>query len=130
MVNVKVHDDVVQLETPSQQSAQPSAKPGTATVTDSLGRRIAIATLGPVEKMRAFAAVGPENAKNDGYMSIAQLAFLVTEIDGEPIPRPKNVLQLEGLLARLGNEGVDAIIAGAVEHLQAKPINEAAVKNS
>jgi len=40
----------------------------------------------------------------------------VTEIDGELAIPPINKLQIEGLICRLGEDGVNAVMMGVQEH--------------
>jgi len=103
---------------------------GVHVCTDKDGRTIGIKKLGPVERMRMFSIIGAENARNDAYLSIAALAFLVVEMDGAPVVRPGNMLQLEGLVSRLGDNGLEAIAIEAAERFAPEQIDESAVKNS
>ena len=42
--------------------------------------------------------------------SLAGLVFSVTEIDGIPVPLPTTEQQIEALVERLGDDGLDAIV--------------------
>jgi hypothetical protein len=81
-------------------------------VTDALGRTLTIHRLTALDRLRLFKAVPPQMAYNERYLGEACLTFAVSAVDGVPIPQPTNEAQIEAIIARLGNEGIDAI--GAV----------------
>ena len=56
-----------------------------------------------------FEVVGADNSRNDAYLGYASLAFHVTSVDGDPVTRPANRLQLEALVQRLGDDGLEAV---------------------
>jgi len=127
MSKVTVHKDA-QGETPSQSIVKAANK--LSTITDSNGRSIGIKKMNPLDRLKLFEVIGAENSKNEQYVGYAALAFLVSSIDGEAVPRPANKIQLEALVQRLDDEGMDAIGA----HLQAQAeaaeaTDEAALKN-
>lgn len=76
---------------------------------DSTGRKLTLKQLGAVDRLRIFKAIGGALAANPPYLGLAMLAFSVTEIDGVPVPPPCNEAQLEGLVQRLGDCGLDAV---------------------
>jgi hypothetical protein len=94
-------------DTPSQAIKAAAAK--TVDVTDSRGRVISIGTLNALEKLRMFEVVGAENAANQAYLGYATLAFLVNAIDGVPVARPTAKRELEALVARLDDDGLNAV---------------------
>ena len=127
MATVTVHADAAG-ETPSQSIVRAANQPATLTAAD--GRSIAVKRLNPLDRLKLFEVVGAENSRNEQYVGYAALAFLVTAIDGEPVARPANRIQLEALVQRLDDAGMDAVAA----HLQAQagaaePADEAALKN-
>lgn len=122
MTKIRIHD--APAETPSQ-SVIRAANEG-VTVTDRTGRAIAIRRLGPVERLRMLKLIG---GQNEHYMGMASLAFLVFSIDGDAIARPVNDLQLEALIQRLGDEGIEAVANGAVAHFQDEAASKADIKN-
>lgn len=114
---------------PSEQVVK--AASAVVTVNDDRGRAISIKKLGPVERMRMFKVIGPDGARNEAYLSIAALAFLVVSIDGEDVIRPTSELQVEAIIQRLGDEGLDAVGTGAVKHFgPAGEVDRDTVKNS
>jgi hypothetical protein len=88
-----------------------AAKPAQSvvTVTDKQGRSIEVKKLKPIERMRMLQLIGPDNATNGPYLGYATLAFSVTKIDGDALPRPSNIAGLEGIVTRLDQDGLDAV---------------------
>lgn len=128
MANLKMKEEG-KVETPSQAIVRSANE--VVTVTDANGRSIGIKRLGPVERMRMFKVIGGEQAKNDAYLGIAALAFLVRSIDGDTINQPTSELQLEGLVQRLGDDGLNAVGQGVVDHFQeTQEESTEALKNS
>lgn len=121
MAKVKVQkgDDVAALdqpaavETPSQQVVQAAAS--TATVVSDEGRTITVTKLGPLKRMRLFEIIGPEAARNEKYVGIAALACAVTHIDGERVPSPNTKREVEALVDRLGDDGLNAVGEAAAQ---------------
>jgi hypothetical protein len=95
------------METPSQLLIAAAARLETAS--DSLGRRLTMRRLTAVDRLRLFKAVGPELAQNPPYFGMAALAATVIDIDGVPVPPPTTEAQLESLVQRLGDEGIEAV---------------------
>ncbi len=86
------------------------ATAGTApVVTDAEGRRIALRRLSALDKLRLFKAAGPVLAQNQPWLGMAVLACSVTAIDDVPVPVPATEQQIESMVARLGDAGINAI---------------------
>jgi hypothetical protein len=79
------------------------------TVTDAEGRRLSLRRLTMLDKLRLFKAAGPELARNGLWLGIALLACSVTAIDDVPVPMPATEAQVEALVARLGDAGIEAV---------------------
>ena len=94
--------------TPSQTIATDATRPLTAV--DTRGRRLSVRRLTALDTLRLFKAAGPVLAQNEPWLSMAALAFSVMEIDGIPVPAPGTESQIEGLIDRLGDEGLAAIV--------------------
>lgn len=125
MAKVTVH-----TETPSQQIVKAANQP--STVTDAKGRAIGVKKMNPLDRLKLFEVIGGDNSKNEQYVGYAALAFLVTSIDGDPVPRPSNKLQLEALVQRLDDEGMDAVaehVYGQVAAKQDEAASTDALKN-
>jgi hypothetical protein len=93
--------------TPSQTIVRDSAR--TLTTVDTKNRRLSVRRLTALDTLRLFKAAGPVLAQNEPWLSMAGLAFSVLEIDGVPVPTPVSEAQIEGLIDRLGDEGLAAI---------------------
>ncbi|QEL14788.1 hypothetical protein [Limnoglobus roseus] len=106
MTKVTVHKDAPS-ETPSESIIKAANK--ATVVKDALGRTIGVKKMLLLDRMRMFEVIGPENSVNQAYAGFAALAYSVTSIDGDPVARPSNKIQLESLLQRLGDEGIDAV---------------------
>ena len=78
-------------------------------VTDAEGRRIALRRLSALDKLRLFKAAGPVLAQNQPWLGMAVLACSVTAIDDVPVPAPSTEQQIEAMVARLGDTGINAI---------------------
>jgi hypothetical protein len=76
---------------------------------DAKGRRLSLRRLTALDTLRLFKAAGPILAQNEPWLSMAGLAFSVLEIDGVPVPTPVTEAQIEGLIDRLGDDGLAAI---------------------
>ena len=99
MPKVRVHE-----ETPSQ--AVVKAAQAATTLTDATGRTLTVRNLTALDRLRMLQVIGAENQM---YMGYASLAFHVTAVDGVDEPRPGNLLGVEALVQRLGDEGLNAV---------------------
>jgi hypothetical protein len=79
------------------------------TITDAQGRMLTLRRLTALDKLRLFKAAGPTLAHNQLWLGMATLACSVIAIDDVPVPAPAGEAQIEALVARLGNDGLDAI---------------------
>jgi hypothetical protein len=93
--------------TPSQAIVHEAAR--ACSTVDTKGRRLLLRRLTALDTLRLFKAAGPVLAQNEPWLSMAGLAFSVLEIDGVPVPAPVTEAQIEGLIDRLGDEGLAAI---------------------
>lgn len=99
---------------PTKQVLDGAAQP--QTVTDARGRQITIKKLSALDRMHLFKAVGPDNARNQMYLGYATLARAVVAINGEPEPPPGTEKMIENLVARLDDDGLNAIGEGYAKH--------------
>jgi hypothetical protein len=107
------------METPSASIVKAAAQ--TISVTDSNGRAIKLRKITPLERMRLFEIVGPENVKNEAYFGYAVLAAHVCEIDGDPVPHISSKATLEAVVQRLGDEGLQATSKGVAKNFLPPP---------
>jgi hypothetical protein len=92
--------------TPTQNVLAAAGEPLIATATD--GRVLVVRKLTALDKLRLLKAAGPALAENQAWLGVAMLAASVAEIDGVPVPRPVSEQQIEALVGRLGDTGLDA----------------------
>jgi hypothetical protein len=78
-------------------------------ITDKAGRRLSLRNFGVLETLRLFKALGPELSINRPYLGMAKVAFSVSMIDDVPMPAPASQADIEAALARLGDDGVEAV---------------------
>ena len=91
-------------------SAQLVAAATAALVTrDSDGRELVLRRLTSLDRLRLFKAVGPILSQNNAYLGMAMLAASVVAIDTVPVPAPITEGQIEALVGRLGNAGIEAV---------------------
>ncbi len=77
-------------------------------VRDSRARTLTVRKIGPRKRMMIFAAIGAELSQNQMYWGTAMLACAVVMIDGEHVPQPTSRREIEALVDRLGEEGLEA----------------------
>lgn len=106
------------MDTPSARLV--AAAQAAPDVRDSVGRRLALRRLTALDKLRLYKAAGPVLAQNPSWLGMAVLAASVVSIDDVPVPAPSTEAQVEALVARLGDEGLEAV-AGAL----ARPVASA-----
>ena len=80
----------------------------TSEVRDTLGRRLVLRQLNAVDRLRLFKALGPSLSENAAYLGLALIAVSVSSLADVPLPAPGSEAQLEALVARLGDEGLEA----------------------
>lgn len=79
-------------------------------ITDADGRRIQLRRVGVLETLRLYKALGAELSINTAYVDLALTGLTASAIDDVPIPFPINEAGVEGVLERLGESGVEAIL--------------------
>jgi hypothetical protein len=92
--------------------------------TDALGRKITMRRLLALDRLRLFKAVGAANSSNAPYFGMAMLAASVTQIDEWPAPFPSRESDVEMLVARLGDDGLEAVAAALMTDQLVKAIEE------
>ena len=84
-------------------------------VTDSIGRRITLQKPGLLAQFRLVKLVGGETASNRTYMNMILPITFVVAIDGVPVPAPSTQAQLDALIQRMDEHGLDACARGLME---------------
>jgi len=105
------------MDTPSARMV--AAAHATTETTDALGRRLTLRRLTALDKLRLFKAAGPQLAQNPPWLGTALLAASVTAIDDIPVPPPVSEGQIESIVQRLGDEGINAVSAALLPPAQA-----------
>jgi len=95
------------MDTPSARLV--AAAQSVPETTDAQGRRLALRRLTALDKLRLFKAAGPLLAQNQPWLGMALLAASVTAIDDIPVPPPASEAQIEALVSKLGDDGIDAV---------------------
>jgi hypothetical protein len=65
--------------------------------------------LAPVQRMKLFAAIGPELSGNGPYLGYAAIACCVASINGESIAFPTTRRDLEAVVSRISEDDFTAI---------------------
>ena len=97
-------------------------------VHDADGRELVLRRMTSLDRLRLFKALGPLLSQNNAYLGMAMLAASVVAIDTIPVPAPVTEGQLEALVGRLGNAGIEAV-ASALAIGVAPPMGSAAQGN-
>ena len=84
-------------------------KPVTAIKSDANGRQIEVRKLKPIEQLWMLEMVGGVNANNAPYLGYATLAYSVSKIDGQDVPRIRTKAALEAMVQRLDEAGLAAV---------------------
>jgi hypothetical protein len=100
-------------------------------VTDAKGRAITLKKPGVLSQFRLIEALG-DTAKNQVYTSMVLPIIFVTDIDGDPIPQPQSKREIEALIQRLDDEGIEAVSNGVMANFGASTVDadKEALKNS
>ena len=96
-------------------------------VTDAQGRRLALRRLGALDKLRLFKAAGAQLAQNQPWLGMALLAASVAAIDDIPVPPPTSEAQIEALISKLGDDGINAVATALAP--ETAPLDVSAAKN-
>jgi hypothetical protein len=113
---VTVHEN-----TPTQQAIAKAAK--TFEVTDARGRRFTLRKPGVLAQYRLVETLG-ESAENKVYMGMVLPLIYVSAIDGQPEALPMTKMEVEVLITRLDEDGINAVMAGVQEHFGATSAQE------
>ena len=83
-------------------------------VTDAKGRKLTLGQLSVLDQAKIALVVGrgghPEDTQNAVFMQMANMAWLVTEIDGVPLSKPATHAQIMARIAELGDDGFAAVM--------------------
>lgn len=88
-------------------------------VTDARGRKITLRKITVMDQVKMLRAIGPRQAENQPYFHLVECAYMADMIDSVPVPMPTNELQIDAAIARLGDDGMAAIMVHRMEEVQA-----------
>jgi len=128
-VKVTLNQTQAQAQTPS---AQAVAKANAEVVfIDPKGRSIKLKKPGILAQYRLVELLGPETAKNVVYLGMVTPLIYVAEIDGDPVQFPVSKREIEALIQRLDEEGVEAVMEEVTKNYKAADpeTDKAALKN-
>lgn len=91
--------------------AIPAARvaPTDGVLVDDTGRRLKLRELTILQEMDLIEIAGPSRSENGAWMFNALLAARVADIDGQPVPFPKNEINLRTMLQRVSRDGIRAV---------------------
>lgn len=104
-----MNDKVKVTLNPSDQIVQQAN--AETTVTDKRGRVIKLKKPGVLAQFRLIEALG-DTAKNTVYMGMVLPLIFVTAIDDDPVYLPASKREVEALIQRLDEDGIDAVLQG------------------
>jgi hypothetical protein len=100
-------------ETPSEQLIkQASAE---VIVTDSNGRTITLKKPGVLAQYRLIEILA-DSAKNEVYMGMVLPLIYVSAIGDAPVMQPSSKREVEALISRLDEEGINAVMQGVQDN--------------
>lgn len=94
--------------TPSEQLVRQALKE--ETVVDAKGRKILMRKPSVLAQYRIVEAAGAQVAANQTYMNMVKPLIYIGAIDGVPVALPTSLLEIEAMIARLDDEGLEAIM--------------------
>jgi hypothetical protein len=78
-------------------------------VTDRLGRRLGVKRVSASLRRKVLKALSAESGEKGQLFVMAATACCCVDIDGVPVPFPTTELQIDALVDRLEQEGLDAV---------------------
>lgn len=105
------------------------AKEAGQVIMDGKGRKLLFRPLTILEQSKLMRAVGSDNSMNQGFFSIASIAVSIREIDETPMAFPTTLPQVEAAIARMADEGFEAIVATKTAEVEAGQNDIADAKN-
>ncbi|NMM21844.1 MAG: hypothetical protein HHJ15_18145 [Rhodoferax sp.] len=99
-ITLKPSDDVI------AQAVKPCV------VLDAQGRSITLQKPGVLAQFRMIEMLGGETAKNQVYVGMVLPLLYIASIDGEALPRLSSKRELEALIQRLDEDGIECVMKG------------------
>ena len=100
----------LELNPAASEAPQPAASEPNIVV-DASGRRLKIEEPDILTESRLVRLIGQESALNSAYMGAYVVpAISVVEIDGDPMPFPMTLRELDAAIKRVGRDGLRAVV--------------------
>jgi|SRR5581483_5135801 len=96
---------------PSQQVVAKAMQ--TVSVVDSTGRTLVLRKPGVLAQYRLIEVIGEANER---YINMVLPIIYLAEIDGDPVVMPVKKSEVEALIQRLDDPGLEALANGLLEH--------------
>lgn len=84
---------------------------------DAKGRKIRVRKPSVLAQFRIVEAAGPQLASNSTYMQMVNPLIYLAEIDGDPVSIPATSREIDALILRLDDEGMDALLGWYMEKI-------------
>ena len=95
---------------------------------DSLGRKLVLKRPSVLAETRFPLILGDEKSSNKMYYTIVMPLLFLVEFDGEKIAPFTSFSDVEYLLQKLGNEGLEELTLTCLEHFSEMPRPEVAAR--
>jgi hypothetical protein len=89
------------------------------TITTADGRVLKLRKLKALDQVRLLRAIGAEQSSNQPYVRIVEAAASIESVDGIPNPIPRTESQIDAMIGRIGDEGLNAVVVKQMRELNA-----------
>lgn len=103
------------------------SKPADVEVTDALGRVLTLRKPNVLAQYQLVKMLGADVASNQVYLSMVMPLLYLQKIEGDAA-NFSNQRELEALIQRLDEEGLQALASGIQEHFQSQPVDRDTLK--
>lgn len=106
-----------------------SVAPATLEVHDLLGRTLSLKKPGVLAQFRLVEALG-DSARNEVYMGMVLPLLFLEAIDGVAVPAPSSKGEVEALIQRLDEPGIQTLMTAIPQHFGAEAQGDAVKKSA
>lgn len=92
-------------------------------VTDAIGRRLTLKKPGVLAQYRLVDILG-DSASNQVYMNMVLPLIYVTQIDDDAVYPPMKKSEVEALIQRLDEDGINCVMQGVQDNFGARNLEE------